>query len=108
MLGALSIYGPSAGTRLSFERAMERLGTRLITVAPAQAVSFTVKAESQEGMVTVIGQSANIMLLCHPKWGATRRAIDAVAVPVINGGYAVNRQTVQVFSGLYTTRGARV
>lgn len=100
-------YEPSTRTRLSFESAMQRLGGRVITVAPAQLVSSAAKGESLEDAVTVMGQFADIILLRHHEWGAARRAADVAPVPIINGGDGANEHPIQVFSELYTIQRVR-
>lgn len=76
---------PSTRTRLSFEAAAHRLGAGVITVADART-SSRAKGESLRDSARIIGGYADLLVLRHPRDGASRLAAQVAGVPVVNAG----------------------
>ncbi|MGH7247357.1 MAG: hypothetical protein ACREH9_04555, partial [Pseudomonadota bacterium] len=96
-------YEPSTRTRLSFESAMLRLGGANVTSADP-AVSSAAKGESLADTIRVISNYADIVVIRHPRDGATRLAAEYARVPVINGGDGSHEHPTQTLCDLFTLR----
>ena len=96
-------YEPSTRTRLSFESAMLRLGGANITSADP-AVSSAAKGESLADTIRVISNYADIVVIRHPRDGATRLAAEYSQIPVINGGDGSHEHPTQTLCDLFTLR----
>ena len=94
---------PSTRTRLSFEVAAQRLGAGVITVADP-ATSSRVKGESLKDSARVLGGYADLMVLRHPRDGASRLVAQASGIPVVNGGDGQLGHPTQTLVDLYTLR----
>ncbi|HBF23847.1 MAG TPA: hypothetical protein DDW23_08565 [Planctomycetes bacterium] len=94
---------PSTRTRLSFEVAAQRLGAGVITVADP-ATSSRVKGESLKDSARVLGGYADLMVLRHPRDGASRLVAQASGIPVVNGGDGRLGHPTQTLIDLYTLR----
>lgn len=92
---------PSTRTRLSFEAAAHRLGARVLTVSDPKSSSGA-KGESLVDAARVIGGYADLLVLRHPRDGASRLAAQVAGVPVINGGDGRLGHPTQTLVDLYT------
>ena len=92
---------PSTRTRLSFESAAHRLGARVLTVADPKT-SSTAKGESLADSARVLGGYADLLVLRHPRDGASRLAAQVAGVPIINGGDGRLGHPTQTLVDLYT------
>lgn len=94
-------YEPSTRTRLSFETAMQRLGGSVISVVGAQFSSLS-KGETLYDTGKTIENFADIMVIRHPKDGASEELAEGSGVPVINAGDGINEHPTQALLDLYT------
>jgi len=98
---ATLFYEPSTRTKLSFESAMMSLGGSVLGFAEA-GISSAAKGESLYDTAKMIDGYADVLVIRHPLEGSARRAAEAAAIPVINGGDGANQHPTQTFLDLYT------
>ncbi len=101
---ATLFYEPSTRTRGSFERAMHKLGGRVISFAEAKTTSAAAKGETIADTVRVLESYADIIVIRHPLEGAAKVAADYAHVPVINAGDGAHEHPTQTLCDLYTIR----
>jgi aspartate carbamoyltransferase catalytic subunit len=94
-------FEPSTRTRLSFEASMERLGGAAIGFSDPD-VSSVAKGETLADTIRVISSYADIIVLRHPREGASRLATKFSSVPVINGGDGAGQHPTQTLLDLFT------
>lgn len=97
-------YEPSTRTRLSFESAMYRLGGEVISTENAGEFSSAAKGETLEDTIRTVSHYADVIVLRHPLEGATKRAVSASNVPIINAGDGVGQHPTQALLDLYTIK----
>ena len=95
-------HEPSTRTRFSFESAMLRLGGKVISTENASEFSSAAKGETLEDTIRVMSQYADIIVLRHPKQGASKRAAAVSEVPIINAGDGAGQHPTQALLDLYT------
>jgi len=98
---ASCFFEPSTRTRLSFETAMQKLGGRVVGFADPNVTSAK-KGETLYDSMKIISQYVDVIALRHPLDGAARRAAEASAKPVINGGDGANQHPTQTLIDLFT------
>ena len=96
-------FEPSTRTRLSFETAVNRLGSRIISVANA-ASSSVAKGESLADTIRTVDGYVDVIVMRHPMKGAAQIAADNAIHPVINGGDGTGQHPTQALLDLYTIR----
>ncbi|MHC1635973.1 MAG: aspartate carbamoyltransferase [Candidatus Methanospirareceae archaeon] len=96
-------YEPSTRTRLSFETAMKRLGGEVINVTSEEASSIA-KGESLADTVRIVSGYCDVIVLRHPKEGASRMAASFSSVPIINAGDGAGQHPTQTLLDLYTIK----
>jgi aspartate carbamoyltransferase catalytic subunit len=96
-------FEPSTRTRLSFETAVNRLGSRVISVANA-ASSSVAKGESLADTIRTVDGYVDVIVMRHPMKGAAQIAADNAIHPVINGGDGTGQHPTQALLDLYTIR----
>ncbi len=96
-------FEPSTRTRLSFETAVNRLGSRVISVANA-ASSSVAKGESLADTIRTVDGYVDVIVMRHPMKGAAQIAADNASHPVINGGDGTGQHPTQALLDLYTIR----
>lgn len=99
---ATIFYEPSTRTRLSFESAMIRLGGKIISTENAAEFSSAIKGESLEDTIRVINYYCDVIVLRHPRAGASELASKYSKVPIINGGDGNGEHPTQALYDLYT------
>ena len=99
---ATLFYEPSTRTRLSFESAMIRLGGSVIATENAAEFSSAIKGETLEDTIRVVNSYSDVIVLRHPKPGASKIAADYSAVPIINAGDGKGEHPTQALLDLYT------
>jgi len=99
-------FEPSTRTRLSFETAINRLGSRVISMANA-ASSSVAKGESLADTIRTIDGYVDVIVIRHPMKGAAQLAADNASHPVINGGDGTGQHPTQALLDLYTIRKER-
>jgi aspartate carbamoyltransferase catalytic subunit len=95
-------YEPSTRTRFSFESAMLRLGGSVITTENAKEFSSTIKGETLEDSIKVIGHYADVIVLRHFEKEASQKASLVSSVPIINAGDGAGQHPTQALLDLYT------
>ena len=96
-------FEPSTRTRLSFETAINRLGSRVVSMANA-ASSSVAKGESLADTIRTIDGYVDVIVMRHPMKGAAQLAADNASHPVINGGDGTGQHPTQALLDLYTIR----
>jgi len=99
-------FEPSTRTRLSFETAINRLGSRVVSMANA-ASSSVAKGESLADTIRTIDGYVDVIVMRHPMKGAAQLAADNASHPVINGGDGTGQHPTQALLDLYTIRKER-
>ncbi len=99
-------FEPSTRTRLSFEVAMLKLGGQVTNFVDLKSTSSS-KGESLRDTLKVIGGYVDVIVLRHPKEGASRLAQEISPVPIINAGDGSNQHPTQTLLDLYTIHEAQ-
>jgi aspartate carbamoyltransferase catalytic subunit len=96
-------YAPSTRTRFSFEAAMHRLGSRVLSTEHARAFSSEIESEQVEDSIRIIGGYSDVIVIRHHQAGGAKRAAEVSPVPVINAGDGDGGQhPTQALLDLYT------
>jgi aspartate carbamoyltransferase len=103
---ATLFFEPSTRTRLSFETAINRLGSRVISMANA-ASSSTAKGETLADTIRTVDGYVDAIVIRHPMKGSAQIAADNANHPVINGGDGTGQHPTQALLDLYTIRKER-
>src|SRR3989344_4651210 len=99
---ATLFYEPSTRTRFSFESAMHRLGGRVISTENAGEFSSAAKGETLEDTIRVVASYCDVIVLRHPKTGASETAASFSRVPIVNAGDGEGEHPTQALLDLYT------
>lgn len=99
---ATLFFEPSTRTRLSFESAMLGLGGAVISTENAKEFSSTVKGETLEDTIRVVGHYADAIVLRHHEAGAADRAARVSTVPIVNAGDGAGQHPTQALLDLFT------
>src|SRR3989344_5872434 len=99
---ATLFYEPSTRTRFSFESAMQRLGGKIISTENAGEFSSAAKGETLEDTIRVVNSYCDVIVIRHPKTGASGVAASYSKVPIINGGDGNGEHPTQALLDLYT------
>ncbi|MBQ0113607.1 MAG: aspartate carbamoyltransferase [Bacteroidales bacterium] len=102
VVGSL-FFEPSTRTRLSFETAANRLGARVIGFSNPAATSLQ-KGESLHDTIMMVSSYTDIIVMRHPRDGASRYAAEVSPVPLINAGDGANQHPTQCMLDLYSIR----
>lgn len=100
---ATIFYEPSTRTRMSFQTAALRLGTKLVDFGSTSQTSV-VKGETLKDTIKMVDGYADAIVLRHPLEGSARLAADLASHPVINAGDGGNQHPSQTLLDLYTIR----
>jgi aspartate carbamoyltransferase catalytic subunit len=99
---ATLFYEPSTRTRFSFESAIHRLGGSVITTENAKEFSSASKGETIEDSIRVISAYADFIVMRHYQDDASKRALTATQVPLINAGSGKSQHPTQALLDAYT------
>lgn len=94
-------YEPSTRTSSSFTSAMERLGGSLIPINEVH-YSSVAKGESLPDTIRTLECYVDVIVLRHPKVGASARAAKYARKPIINAGDGVGEHPTQALLDLFT------
>ncbi len=94
-------FEPSTRTRLSFETAANRLGTRIIGFTDIGDTSAT-KGETLKDTIVMVSKYSDLIIMRHPLDGSARYASEVSSVPVINAGDGSNQHPTQTLLDLYS------
>jgi aspartate carbamoyltransferase len=100
---ACVFYEPSTRTSSSFIAAMSRLGGSVIPINEVRYSSVT-KGESLPDTIRTLESYADVIVLRHPKVGASQVAAEYARKPIINAGDGVGEHPTQALLDLYTIR----
>ena len=95
-------YQPSTRTRFSFESAMLQLGGSVIGTENAAEFSSTIKGESLQDSIAVVGHYAQVIVIRHPDVGSAALAAQVSKVPIVNAGDGIGEHPTQALLDLYT------
>ena len=98
---ATLFYEPSTRTRLSFETAANRLGTKVIGFSDAKATSAA-KGETLKDTILMVSNYADIIVMRHFLEGAALYASEVTPVPVVNAGDGSHMHPSQCLLDLYS------
>lgn len=99
---ATLFYEPSTRTRLSFESAMIRLGGEVISTENAGEFSSAIKGETLEDTIRIINGYSDVIVIRHPKPGASETAASFSKIPIINAGDGAGEHPTQALLDIYT------
>lgn len=99
---ALLFYEPSTRTRLSFQRAVQKLGAMPMVIENPHAFSSVAKGETFADTLRVVAQYADVIVLRHPEPGSAKFAAELLNIPVINAGDGNNEHPTQALLDLMT------
>jgi aspartate carbamoyltransferase len=94
-------YEPSTRTSSSFTSAMERLGGSVIPINEVSYSSVS-KGESLPDTIRTMECYADVIVLRHPKVGASAEAAKYAHKPIINAGDGTGEHPTQALLDLYT------
>ena len=100
---ACIFFEPSTRTRLSFETAANRLGSRVIGFSSLSSTSVT-KGESLKDTLKMVSNYADMIVIRHSLDGAARFASEIAGCPVINAGDGANQHPTQTLLDMYSIR----
>ena len=98
---ATLFFEPSTRTRLSFERAANRLGAKVIGFTDPKVTSST-KGETLKDTIMMVGNYADVIVMRHFLEGAACYAAEVSPVPVVNAGDGANQHPTQTMLDLYS------
>lgn len=101
---ATLFYEPSTRTRFSFETAAQNLGAFIISAENSSVSSSSVKGESLEDTIRIVGGYSDAIVLRHPELGAAERAARVSSIPIINAGDGAGSHPTQALLDLYTIK----
>ena len=100
---ATLFYQPSTRTRMSFTRAMYRLGGQVIDMGgPKVARTDDYFDESMSDTIKYIEQYSDIMVMRHFQNYTVEKASKITHIPMINAGDGTNEHPTQALLDLYT------
>ncbi|WP_418874357.1 aspartate carbamoyltransferase [Xylanibacter rarus] len=98
---ATLFFEPSTRTRLSFETAANRLGTRVIGFSDAKVTSAT-KGETLKDTILMVSNYADAIVMRHYIEGAAQYASEVAPIPIINAGDGAHQHPSQCMLDLYS------
>ena len=98
---ATLFFAPSTRTRLILKTSLTRLGGRIIGFSDA-ATSSSVKGETLNDTIRMVGCYADAIVMRHPLEGAARYASEVSPVPIVNAGDGANQHPSQTLLDLYS------
>ena len=98
---ATLFFEPSTRTRLSFETAVYRLGSRVVGFQDASTTSSS-KGETLKDTIRIVANYADVIIMRHYLEGAARYASEVTDVPIINAGDGANQHPSQTLLDMYS------
>ncbi len=98
---ATLFFEPSTRTRLSFETAANRLGSRVIGFTDPKVTSSS-KGETLKDTIMMVSNYADVIVMRHYLEGAARYASEVSPVPILNAGDGANQHPSQTMLDLYS------
>ncbi|MHA1341858.1 MAG: aspartate carbamoyltransferase [Promethearchaeota archaeon] len=100
---ATLFFEPSTRTRLSFESAMLRLGGSVLGFQSSE-VSSVKKGETLADTVRTVSNYSDVIVIRHPREGASKLAARFSDIPIINAGSGPGEHPTQALLDLLTIR----
>lgn len=95
-----AFYEPSTRTRLSFESAWHRLGGDIMSITDPASTGIA-KGESYGDIAEMLNSYGDIVVLRDADENALTEMVDALRIPIINGGNGLDEHPTQAMADLY-------
>lgn len=99
---ASCFFEPSTRTKLSFDVAIHRLGSKIIGFDNIHNISLSKKNETFADTICMINCYANCIIIRHSDVNSSRIASKFATIPVINAGNGYEEHPTQAISDLFT------
>lgn len=100
----LLFFQPSTRTRIGFHCAAQRLGGGVVELNEAKFQLGMSCAESIADTVRCVSAYCHLLVIRHPEVNEVKRAMEASAVPVIDGGAGTEHHPTQTLIDLFAIR----
>jgi len=95
-----AFYEPSTRTRLSFESAWHRLGGDVMSITDPASTGIA-KGESLEDVAEMFNNYGDLVVLRDSSNEAVYEMLEALRIPIINGGNGTDEHPTQALTDLY-------
>lgn len=96
-----AFYEPSTRTRLSFESAWHRLGGDIMSITDPASTGIA-KGESLYDVGEMLNHYGDLVVLRDSNEGAVYEMLEALRIPIINGGNGTDEHPTQAMADVYT------
>ena len=96
-----AFYEPSTRTRLSFESAWHRLGGDIMSITDPASTGIA-KGESLYDVGEMLNHYGDVVVLRDSDDNAVYEMLEALRIPIINGGNGTDEHPTQAMSDIYT------
>lgn len=96
-----AFYEPSTRTRLSFESAWHRLGGDIMSITDPASTGIA-KGESLYDVGEMLNHYGDAVVLRDSDENAVYEMLDALRIPIINGGNGCDEHPTQAMADIYT------
>jgi aspartate carbamoyltransferase catalytic subunit len=95
-----AFYEPSTRTRLSFESAWHRLGGDIMSITDPASTGIA-KGESLFDVGEMLNHYGDLVVLRDSNQNAVYEMLDALRIPIINGGNGIDEHPTQAMADIY-------
>lgn len=95
-----AFYEPSTRTRLSFESAWHRLGGDIMSITDPASTGIA-KGESLYDVGEMLNHYGDLVVLRDSDEGAVYEMLEALRIPIINGGNGTDEHPTQAMADIY-------
>lgn len=95
-----AFYEPSTRTRLSFESAWHRLGGDVMSITDPASTGIA-KGESYSDIAEMLNSYGDLVVLRDSDEAAVDEMLDALRIPLINGGNGLDEHPTQALADVY-------
>lgn len=96
-----AFYEPSTRTRLSFESAWHRLGGDIMSITDPASTGIA-KGESLYDVAEMLNHYGDLVVLRDANEDAVYEMLDALRIPIVNGGNGTDEHPTQAMADIYT------
>lgn len=96
-----AFYEPSTRTRLSFESAWHRLGGDIMSITDPASTGIA-KGESLFDVGEMLNHYGDVVVLRDSQEQAVYEMLEALRIPIINGGNGTDEHPTQAMADIYT------
>jgi len=96
-----AFYEPSTRTRLSFESAWHRLGGDIMSITDPASTGIA-KGESLYDVGEMLNHYGDLVVLRDSNENAVYEMLEALRIPIINGGNGTDEHPTQAMADIYT------